>query len=159
VVKAGSVSHQLVQQADLLATFAAILGVSLPDNAGEDSVSFLPVLRGKERPVRLCAVNQSFEGLPAIRRGSWKLIFGPGSGGWSKGDDGQPAQLYNLATDLGETNNLFAGEPRIAAELTSLMEQFVRTGRSTPGVAQTNDAPVRFWKVVNPMEPRRPAGS
>ncbi len=159
VVKAGSVSHQLVQQADLMATFATILGVRLPDNAGEDSVSFLPVLRGKERPVRRCAVNQSFEGLPAIRRGSWKLIFGPGSGGWSKGGDDQPAQLYNLALDLGETNNLCTVEPGIVAELTSLMGKFVSTGRSTPGPAQTNDVPLKSWKVVNPMEPRRPAGS
>ncbi len=41
VTRAGSVCHQLVQQADIMATLAAIPGVSLPENAGEDSFSLL----------------------------------------------------------------------------------------------------------------------
>jgi arylsulfatase A len=46
--KAGTVCGQIVQQADVMATMADILGVTLPDNAGEDSVSFLPLLRGDD---------------------------------------------------------------------------------------------------------------
>jgi N-acetylglucosamine-6-sulfatase len=45
VVKAGSVCDQLVQQADLMATFAAVFGATLSDNAGEDSFSLLPLLK------------------------------------------------------------------------------------------------------------------
>ena len=52
VVKAGTRCDQLVQQADLMATFAEVLGTTLPDDAGEDSVSLLPLLRGGDRPVR-----------------------------------------------------------------------------------------------------------
>ena len=81
VVKGGTRCDQLVQQADLMATFAEVLGATLPDDAGEDSVSLLPLLRGGDRPVRESAVNQSSQGLLAIRKGPWKLIFGPDGDG------------------------------------------------------------------------------
>jgi len=149
VVKPGSRCDQLVHQADLMATCAAVVGAKLPDDAGEDSFSLLPLLTGDDRPVRQTAVSQSSSGLPALREGPWKLIFGPGSGGWSKGGDDQPAQLYNLDDDLGETRNRFADEPARVARLVKLMEQLVESGRSTPGTRQSNDRPVawrKFWK-------------
>ncbi|MFO1530121.1 MAG: sulfatase-like hydrolase/transferase [Kiritimatiellia bacterium] len=77
-VKPGSVSDELVHQADLLATCAAIVGAPLPDNAGEDSFSLLPCCaagragpRNRGEPVQ--------RGLFALRHGDWKLIFGKGS--------------------------------------------------------------------------------
>ncbi len=158
VVQAGSVNHQLVQHADVIATCAEILGTKLPADAGEDSVSILPLLRGGDQPVRESAVNQSSGGLPAVRRGPWKLIFGPGSGGWSKGSGAHPAQLYNLAEDLAETKNLYADKPEIVAELTALMDRIVADGRSTPGAAQPNDVPVNWKRFLQPKtEPKKPA--
>jgi len=145
VVKAGSVCDQLVQHADLLATCAEIVGADLPDTAGEDSVSLMPLLAGGEQPVRQSAVNCSAGGLLAIRQGPWKLIFGPGSGGWGEGRDSRPGQLYNLADDLAETKNLYAEKPDLVAELTALMEKVVSRGRTTPGAMQANDQPVN-WK-------------
>ena len=147
VVKPGSVCGQLVHQADLVATGAAILGAKLPANAAEDSFSFLPLLHGHDQPVREHAVSQSFQGLLAVRKGPWTLIFGPGSGGWSKGGDDQPAQLYNLADDLAERKNLFTKKPELVAELTELMTRIVTQGRSTPGPPQTNDAPMK-WRIT-----------
>ena len=128
-----------------MATCAEIVGARLPDNAGEDSVSLLPLLVGGDGPVRENAVNQSAGGLLAVRKGPWKLIFGPGSGGWGKGRDDQPAQLYNLEEDLGETKNLYGEKADVVAELTALMAKIVGEGRSTPGTAQENDVPVN-WK-------------
>ena len=158
VVQAGSVNHQLVQHADVIATCAEILGTKLPAHAGEDSFSILPLLRGGDQPVRDSAVNQSAGGLPAVRSGPWKLIFGPGSGGWSKGDATHPAQLYNLAEDLAETKNLYADKPEIVAELTALMDRIVTAGRSTPGAAQPNDVPVNWKRFMQPKtEPKKPA--
>ena len=83
----------------------------------------------------------------------WKLIFGPGSGGWSKGRDNLPAQLYNLRDDLGERKNLYAQRPEKVKELTGLMETLVSNGRSTPGESQRNDKPFnwkRFMKTDGP---------
>ena len=81
----------------------------------------------------------------SIRKGPWKLVVGNGSGGWSKGGDDQPGQLYNLTDDLGETKNLYAKKPDVAKELTELLGKYVADGRSTPGAKQKNDVPVR-WK-------------
>ena len=58
-VKPGSVCDQLVHQTDLMRTFAEVLGTKLPDNAGEDSFSLLPLLRGEDQPVRDNAVSAS----------------------------------------------------------------------------------------------------
>jgi arylsulfatase A-like enzyme len=147
-----STCKQLVHQADLIATCAAVVGAELGANEAEDSFSLLPLLKGGVAPVREHAVSQSSGGLIGIRQGSWKLIFGPGSGGWGKGRDDLPAQLYNLADDLGETKNLYAARPEKVKELTVLMERLVKDGRSTPGLKQMNDKPFdwkRFMAVSN----------
>ncbi|MCA9246019.1 MAG: arylsulfatase [Planctomycetales bacterium] len=144
LVQAGSQCDQLVQQADILATCAELTGFELPDNGAEDSVSFLPLLRGSHTPVRETAINQSISGRLALRMGAWKMIFGKGSGGWTKGSDDQPAQLYRLDDDLAEQKNLFAAHPDVASELITLMRGQVESGRSTPGTAQKNDVPVQI---------------
>jgi arylsulfatase A-like enzyme len=151
-VKPGSVCGQLVQQSDLLATFAEMLGTKLPDNAGEDSVSLLPLLQGRDQPVRDHGVGTSIGGTPALRSGSWKYIPAPGSGGWGKGgDQSQPVQLYNLEEDLGETRNLAAARPEKVAEMKALLDQLIANGRSTPGTTQKNDVEVvRYPRATTP---------
>jgi arylsulfatase A len=147
-VKPGSVNHQLVQQADLMATFAEILGEKLPDDAGEDSFSLLPLLDGGGIPVRTHAVNCSAAGVPAVRDGHWKLILGPaGRDGTAKANQG--IHLYNLADDLGETRNLAASMPEKVAEMKALLEKLITDGRSTPGVPQKNDVTVRRFPRGN----------
>jgi arylsulfatase A-like enzyme len=131
VVKPGTVSGQLVHQADLMRTFAAAMDAELPDNAGEDSFSLLPILKGDDKPVRTHAVSTSIKGVQAVRHGHWKYIAAPGSGGWGKGgDQSQPVQLYNLAEDLGETNNLAAAMPEKVAEMKTLLETLINDGSS-----------------------------
>lgn len=152
VVKAGGMCQQLVHQADLLATCAEIIGATLPGNAGEDSFSFLPLLKGADRPVRQHAVSQSARGLLALRRGSWKLIAGRGSGGWTKGQDKHPAQLYNFAEDLSEMRNFWTDKNTIATELLTLLEKLITDGRSTPGPTQKNDVPVRWRRFFTSGE-------
>jgi arylsulfatase A-like enzyme len=144
-VNPGSTSSQLVHQADIMATIAEILGASLPPDAGEDSFSLLPLLQGKDHPVRENAVSASMSGLPSLRWGSWKLILGQGSGGWTPGGDDEPVQLYNLDGDLGETTNLAADYPDRVAEMRSLLEQLITDGRSTPGPKQQNDVEVKRY--------------
>jgi arylsulfatase A-like enzyme len=134
-VQAGTVSDQAICFTDLLATFADICGTTLPAGAGPDSFSFLPVLEGrqsKDQPVRGPIVMQAGSS-PAmmIRSGEWKLINQLGSGGFSqpktiKPEPGGPAgQLYNLRTDLAETNNLYLKHPEIVARLESELRRIV----------------------------------
>jgi arylsulfatase A len=156
VVKPGSVCGQLVYQADFLRTFADVFGVKLPDNAGEDSFSLLPLLKGEDKPIRENAVSASIGGTPAVRSGSWKYIPAPGSGGWgSGGDQSQPVQLYNLADDLGETKNLAAAMPEKVAEMNGLLEKLITDGRSTPGAPQKNDVEVKRYPDKSAVQSKK----
>lgn len=84
VVKGGSVCDQTIGLFDFMATAADITGFKLPDNAAEDSVSFLSALKGAtDKPLREAIVHHSINGSFSIRQGSWKLELCPDSGGWS----------------------------------------------------------------------------
>jgi arylsulfatase A-like enzyme len=116
----------------------------------------LPLLKGDNRPVRENAVSASIQGTPAVRSGSWKYIPAPGSGGWGKGgDQSQPVQLYNLADDLGESKNLAAALPDKVAEMKTLLEVLITTGRSTPGAPQANDVEVKRYPAKTAVAPKK----
>ncbi|HPM81453.1 MAG TPA: arylsulfatase [Candidatus Anammoximicrobium sp.] len=157
-VQAGTKCEQLICLTDLLATCADILDASLPDDAGEDSVSILPALLGTApSPLREAVVHHSINGSFAIRQGPWKLELCSGSGGWSAPRPGSPAerglppvQLYNLETDVGETANVQDQHPEIVQRLTALLEKYVAEGRSTPGAKQANTTPVEIRKASGP---------
>jgi arylsulfatase A-like enzyme len=155
-ITAGKESSQTICHTDLIATCAEILGVKLPETAGEDSVSILPALLGVDRkPLREAVVHHSIDGKFAIRQGNWKLEFCPGSGGWGKPRDAEAAQqglpsvqLYNLAADIGETKNLATDYPQVVVQLTGLMERYIDSGRSTPGRKLSNDVEISLTKAV-----------
>ena len=142
----GSVCDETICLVDLLATCANILNVSLPNNAGEDSMSNLDIWRGKsnDSSVREAIIHHSIDGSFSIRKGKWKLEMCPGSGGWSyprpESDYfGLPSiQLYNLDTDISECWNVYKEHPEVVESLQSLLTQYVINGRSTPGVKQNN---------------------
>jgi len=143
-ISPGTSSGQTICLTDLMATCAAILDYKLLPEAGVDSYNLLPVFSGEEDdPIREATVHHSANGSFAIRKGKWKLILCPGSGGWSYPrpgvDDitGLPdTQLYDMESDLSETTNLQDQFPDVVEELTSLLMKYIEEGRSTPGPAQ-----------------------
>ena len=139
VVRPGSVCGQLVHQADLMATIAEILGATLPQSAGEDSISFLPLLKGTDEPIREHAVSTACDGTPSLRQGSWKLVLA------ADDEAHTPVQLYDLGSDLGETRNVAAIQSELVAEMSERMERFIVAGRTTPGAKQKNDVKVRRY--------------
>ena len=121
---------------------ADLLGVKLPDNAGEDSVSILPALRGSAtaRGTRPWFIIPATGGSRS-GRDKWKLELCPGSGGLRAEDPptpeaiklGLPAvQLYDMSQDDVEKNNVQDKHPDVVARLTKLLEKYVSEGRSTP---------------------------
>lgn len=158
VIKAGSLSNTLTCQTDMLATCAELVDKELPDNAGEDSESILPIFKGE--PVtftRKGIISHSFSGHFAYRQGKWKLLLAKGSGGWtmpneqamSKVTDAPKGQLYDLEADPGEQNNLFLKNPEVVEKIMAQLEVDVANGRSTAGPKQENDIPVdqiKLWK-------------
>ena len=127
VVKPNTVNHQLIHHADFMATLADILGSQLPDDAGEDGFSILPLLQGKDKVIREHAVSCATDGTPGVRQGDWKLIVG------------QKPQLYNLADDLGEKNDLAGQHPDRVEQMFTLYEKIVSDGRSNSGPVLKND--------------------
>ncbi|WP_372753263.1 arylsulfatase [Labilibaculum sp.] len=153
-----SSSNQLLCTTDLYATLADLLKIKTPDNRAEDSYSFLPALGIKSKaPVREDIVNHSINGSFAIHKGDYKVIFCPGSGGWSapkpnsKGIQLLPkVQVYNLKKDARETHNIQSDNSEIVEEYRQLLSKYVREGRSTPGKIQQNDGP-EFWNQLKWM--------
>ncbi len=154
-VPANRSSSQLISLTDIMATLAAAVGAVLPDKAAEDSFNLLPAwLDADHPPIRPYLLTQAFGGQRtlAIRRGSWKFIDHPGSGGNRyENDPGlrpfilpeaapeAPGQLYDLSSDPGETSNLYFREPKSAAELKALLEQSKASGYSRSLVALSSE--------------------
>jgi arylsulfatase A-like enzyme len=140
VVEAGSQSSALICLTDLLATAAECSGAEVPSNAGEERVSFVPVLQGKRMsPTRAGVVHHSISGHFAYRVGQWKLLLAKGSGGWTAPKEGSiptdapNAQLYDMVADPGETTNLYESHPEVAHRLLAQLEADVFNRRSTEG--------------------------
>ncbi len=106
---------------DIYATLAEIITMSKPVQSAEDSYSFLPLLEKRDVDYsRAPVIHHSAAGMFAIRKGDWKLILGDGSGGRERPRGKrfqQPYKLFDLKADVGETNNLIARYPKVAAEL------------------------------------------
>jgi arylsulfatase A-like enzyme len=138
-IKAGTESNALIALVDMPATFAALAETQLPPNAAPDSLNVLATILGyptfKAERDTFIAHNGGTQGPLAIRHGSWKYIQ-PGRGGYGKaaqGEERKPpavAQLFNLAEDPSEQNNLAEKMPEKAKELAQLIQAARTAGRT-----------------------------
>jgi arylsulfatase A len=106
-------SDALVNQIDFLASFASLLEVGVPDDQAIDSRNMLAAFLGED-PKGLPFMVEEARGL-AIRMGSWKYVQARGKRG--------KEQLYDLANDVGEQQNLVKNHPKKAAEMRALLRQ------------------------------------
>jgi arylsulfatase A-like enzyme len=97
----GSVSDQLIMGQDWVATMYELIGQDMQDDQAMDSISLLPVLTGEQPdsvPLRQFALYQAGDAyVGAIREGSLVLVVDKNN---------QATELYDLATDLAQKNNL-----------------------------------------------------
>ena len=150
-------SNKTICTTDFFATCADIVGYKIQDGEAVDSYSMLSIITGKsDENIREYTVHHSINGSFAIRKGNWKLILCPDSGGWSYPTPQEykankmnlPAmQLYNLADDIGEKNNLINEYPEKATELKAAIKKIILNGRSTPGQAQENEG-MDGWQQI-----------
>ena len=136
----------------------------MPKGSGEDSVSFLPALKGKQIvSTRQGLIHHSSTGHFAYRHGKWKLLLARGSGGWSSPKENQvepgalEAQLYDMENDAGEQNNLYNRHPEVTQRLLGLLAADVNAGRSTDGTTSLNDVKdIVLWKSgQGPARPKK----
>ena len=115
-VAGGSVSDRIGAFWDLPPTFAELAGADAP--AGLDGVSLASVLTGSgPSPVRERFLYWEFhEGgasKQAVRVGDWKGVrLSPDA----------PLELYNLADDIGEMNDVAAAHPEVVGKIERYLE-------------------------------------
>ncbi len=148
-VPAGVRSDELVSQIDIMATVATLVGFELPDDAAEDSYDLLPLWVGKTRTgPRTVHIHNTFEGDYAIRHGEWNLIASK-SGyrikdkhkEWEarhgyQNDENTDGQLFHIANDIGQRQNVIEQNPEKAAELAALLQRIRKQGYSAPRLSE-----------------------
>src|SRR5262245_2708533 len=111
----GKVYDEPVVQLDFLPTALAAAGVSIQPEWKLDGVNLLPYLKGSKKQAPHDAIYWRFGPQMAIRMGDWKLVKAPDAGAVMRPRQGNAdtsgAQLFNLADDIGEKNNLALKEP------------------------------------------------
>ena len=118
VVAAGKTNRQTVVTAvDLLPTFATLAGATLPGNYQSDGENMLAALQGKEQQ-RSKPIHWEWRGGTkdkeelwphlGVRAGRWKLLIN---------DELGRVELYDIAADWAEEENLAAGNPGVVKDL------------------------------------------
>jgi arylsulfatase A-like enzyme len=115
IVTPGSTCDTPIVLTDLMPTLLEAAGIDPAKTVGPlDGVSIMKLLRGESIPPRTLYwhfpnyTNQGGRPAGAIREGNWKLV--------EQFEDGS-LELYDLANDVGESNNLVSTEPERATEL------------------------------------------
>lgn len=116
-VEAGSVSGRVSGFEDWIPTLLGLIGAEGATPAEADGISLAPTLLGNEQAPRPFLYREfpSYGGQQTIRVGDWKAVRQSMSRGKLE------TELYNLAQDVGEKNNLAAKHPDIVARLEKLM--------------------------------------
>lgn len=98
---AGVVYDSPLSTLDLLPTFVKAGGGDPASIAGLDGVDMMPYLRGENKARPHQTLHWKMETRAAIRDGDWKLLRYPD----------RPAELFDIAADPGEQNDLASAHP------------------------------------------------
>jgi arylsulfatase A-like enzyme len=124
-IKAGAVSDQVAAFWDVLPTLAELGRAKAP--AGLDGISLVPALLGHKQKQHDFLYWEFHERgfQQAVRMGDWKAI---------RLKVGEPLELYDLKSDIGEKTNVAAKHPEVVARI----EAYLRTART-----ESKDWPIR----------------
>jgi arylsulfatase len=126
--EAGSLNHSLMHVMDIAPTVLEIAGINKPSMYQGRTIqtmqgkSWVPVLAGTNDSPRTKDdwIGWELWGSRAIRKGDWKLIWQPkpmGSAEW---------ELYDIAKDPSERQNIAASNPLIVTELLAHWDEYVK---------------------------------
>ncbi|MBT5073040.1 MAG: sulfatase-like hydrolase/transferase [Kordiimonadaceae bacterium] len=132
------VSEALISQVDLYASLAAMLGVEIADGEAVDSLNVVDALLGRSETARDYIIEESVVTL-SLRKGNWKYIAPTSPQGneraqWvaiDKAIEGgftAQAQLYNLAEDPTEQNNIANDHPELVQEMSQKLAELRISG-------------------------------
>ena len=144
IIKAGSVSNEVLNQVDVMSTIASIVGYELNNEVAVDSYNMLPVWKGEtyKSPVREATIQNTKDNMYAVRKGNYVLInayTGQHTGapssyhqksGYPKPNKKGKPQLFDLSTDLSQKKDLASEKPEMVKELQKILEKYRSEGRS-----------------------------
>jgi arylsulfatase A-like enzyme len=125
----GELRHQPGHLIDIMATCLDVAGAEYPAEFNGNKItpaegkSLLPAF--ENRPIDREALYWEHEGNRAVRIGNWKLVAKGPAGKW---------ELYDLATDRTEMNDLAAAQPQRVTELTARWESYARRANVLPWI-------------------------
>ncbi|MCX6328955.1 MAG: sulfatase-like hydrolase/transferase, partial [Bacteroidia bacterium] len=118
-IKARSTSDLVSAFWDIMPALAEIADAQTPENI--DGISFLPTLLGKRNQKQHEYLYWEFHeqgGKIAVRKGTWKAV--------KRNVDKTPQgslELYDLSTDISETNDVASSHPEIVKEMEDIIRQ------------------------------------
>lgn len=135
-IPAGSVNDAVAATIDLLPTFVALAGGTVPATPVIDGRDITPILLGqsKESSREAHYYFASYD-LQAVRQGRWKLALSPQPEGMGKQATKTPPglRLYDLDVDIGERTDVAAQHPEVVAKLKALADKMAaEIGGKTP---------------------------
>jgi arylsulfatase A-like enzyme len=106
-----------VSSLDILGTIAGLSNVEIDKEKPLDGVNLIPYLQGKEKgtPHQNIYLRKFDQDLHSVRDGDLKLIVK-----WK----GSKKELYNLKTDIGETNNIASQFPEEVERLNKILKEW-----------------------------------
>ena len=118
-IAAGSSSNFIGGFEDWLPTLLDLVGRKDEVPEGVDGISLLPTLFGEEQEPRPFLYREfpGYGGQQTVRVGDWKAV----RQNMSRGN--LEIELYNIAADIGEKNNVAGQHPKVVAEVAKLMER------------------------------------
>ncbi len=141
-VEAGVESNVPIIGSDIFPTILAIVGADLPDDRTIDGVNMIPAFSGKslERPIPLFWRTHiaPAESHAAMRIDDWKIVVDQNLQNW---------QLYQIADDAKEENDLAAANPE---KLSEMKEKFMKVWN---GVEE--EGPSEWWKDQDSGQKKR----
>lgn len=141
------VSSEVVSTIDLYGSLAALTGAAMPSDAALDTMDLLAAFTGVENAKgrqEFVQQDNGSSGNYGFRSGNWKL----------QRHDSRKArnlivekqlettvapqyQLFDLAQDPGETENMMEGQAAVAAIMISRLEKIIELGRTRPPTRAT----------------------
>ena len=140
-IPAGKKIATPVHVSDWYPTFVKLTGAEATQSLPVDGMDIWPLLATGTPPARDALLLGSQPARIAVRMGDWKLIRfsgpqaqaqGKGKGAKARaatgadGKQGPRFELYNLADDISEKNNLAESNPEKVAEMRTRLEQMVK---------------------------------
>ena len=126
----GSINTQAIGHVkDLAITIYNMLGIEYPatynGNKLEElsGVSMIPFLTGESEVIETDYIGWELHGAKAIRKGDWKLL-------WNKIDE--KWELFNLKTDVGETNDVANDNPEIFIQMKDYWNEYEKINKVLP---------------------------